>query len=329
MRKTALSTVLLTIALAAPAAAGPGPGPALPGSVPELKGRLSISGAWALYPLALKWAEEFQKLHPGVRIDVQAGGAGKGVADALAGVVDIGMLSRDIAPAETAKGAVALAVAKDAVVPTISRANPLLAGILRRGLKRSEFAAVWVAQTLRSWDELFGGRPDRPIHVYTRSDACGAAETWAAYLGGKQEDLNGIGVYGDPGVADAVKRDPLGIGFNNINFAYDAKTRRPVEGIEVCPIDLDGNGVVDPRERVYETRDDIIKAIAADVYPSPPARELFFVIKGKPSRPALAEFLRWVLTGGQAFVPDAGYLPLGRARLASGLAALGGADTPR
>jgi phosphate transport system substrate-binding protein len=290
----------------------------------ELRGRLSLSGAWALYPLVLKWAEEFQQLHPGVRIDVQAGGAGKGIADALAGAGDIGMVSRDINPSETARGAVAIAVAKDAVVPTISRGNPFLAEILRRGLKKEELVAIWITKALVSWDELFGRRGKSPIHVYTRSDACGAAETWAAYLGQRQEDLNGIGVYGDPGVAEAVKRDRLGIGFNNINSAYDAKTKKPVEGLEICPIDLDGNGTLDAAERIYASRDDIIKAIAANVYPSPPARELFFVVKGKPRSPVLIEFLTWALTGGQAFVTDAGYLPLGKERIAQGLATVGG-----
>ncbi|HEX9902240.1 MAG TPA: hypothetical protein VGB72_05205, partial [Acidobacteriota bacterium] len=48
----------------------------------ELKGTVSLSGAWALYPMAVKWAEEFRKLHPGVQVDVQAGGAGKGITDA-------------------------------------------------------------------------------------------------------------------------------------------------------------------------------------------------------------------------------------------------------
>jgi phosphate transport system substrate-binding protein len=325
MRRTAL---VLAILVAASAAAGPRPAPA-PAAPAELRGRLSLSGAWALYPLALKWAEEFQRLNPGVRIDVQAGGAGKGIADALAGVVDVGMVSRDVNPAETAKGALAIAVAKDAVVPTISRTNPFLAEIIKRGLKKGEFAAIWISQTVRSWGQLVGGKTGEPIHVYTRSDACGAAETWAAYLGKRQEDLNGIGVYGDPGVAEAVKRDRLGIGFNNINFAYDARTKKPVEGLEICPIDLDGNGTLDPRERVYATRDDIIKAIAADVYPSPPARELFFVLKGKPRNPLLAEFLRWVLQAGQDFVSDAGYLPLSKERLTQGLAAIGGPGAPK
>ena len=109
-----------------------------------VEGKISISGAWALYPMALKWAEEFHKIQPGVLIDVQAGGAGKGIADALAGMVDIGMVSRDIQPVEIQKGALALAVTKDAVVATVSAANPNLAAILKKGLTKAQFAALWI-----------------------------------------------------------------------------------------------------------------------------------------------------------------------------------------
>src|SRR5512135_188055 len=156
-------------------------GAALPAPQERLSGSLSLSGAWALYPMALRWAEEFQKIHPGVRIDVQAGGAGKGIADALGGAVDIGMVSREVNPAETAKGALAVAVAKDAVVPTISRRNPHLAAILRRGLKKEEFAGIWITKTVTSWSALTGSPGNAAVRVYTRSDACGAAETWAAF----------------------------------------------------------------------------------------------------------------------------------------------------
>jgi phosphate transport system substrate-binding protein len=321
MRKTALILAFLLVPAASrPSAPVPGPDRS---AAAELRGSLSLSGAWAIYPMALKWAEEFQKLHPGVRIDVQAGGAGKGIADVLAGSVDIGMVSREINPAETAKGALAVAVAKDAVVPTLSRRNPFLADILRRGLKKEEFAAIWITKAAASWEGLLGRAGKTPIHVYTRSDACGAAETWAAYLGHRQEDLNGVGVYGDPGVAEAVKRDPLGIGFNNVNFAYDAKTKKPVEGLEICPIDLNGNGTLDPGERIYVTRDDVIAAIAGKVYPSPPARDLYFVLRGKPRSALLVEFMTWILSEGQKYVPDMGYLILGREKTTRGLAAIG------
>ena len=54
----------------------------------KLKGELSLSGAFALYPLAVQWAAEFGAQNPGVHVDISAGGAGKGMTDALAGVVD-------------------------------------------------------------------------------------------------------------------------------------------------------------------------------------------------------------------------------------------------
>ena len=59
------------------------------------------------------------------------------------------------------------------------------------------------------------------------------------------------------------------------------------------------------------------------------ARELFFVLKGKPQNLLLVEFLRWVLQAGQDFVPDTGYLPLSKERLAQGLAAIGGPGAPK
>ena len=169
---------------------------------PALSGKISISGAWALYPLAVRWAEEFQKENPGVKIDLQAGGAGKGMADVLAGLVDIGMVSRNIYPEELARGALPLAVARDAVVGTLNQNNPFLPIILRQGLTRDQLRAIYVEGKIKYWEELLGQSGRTPIRVYTRSDACGAAETWAAFLGAHQEDLQGIAIYGDPGLAD-------------------------------------------------------------------------------------------------------------------------------
>ena len=281
----------------------------------ELSGTITMSGAWALYPMAVKWGEEFQKIHPKVRIDVAAGGAGKGMADALARIVDIGNVSRNIYKEEIEKGAWWVSVTKDAVVPTINENNPLLEDLLSKGVDREIFIAVWITEEIKSWGEIVNKTIPEQVHVYTRSDACGAAKTWANFLGENQEDLLGIGVYGDPGLAEAVKKDNLGIGYNNINYVYDAKTKKQVEGIKVLPIDFNNNGKIDEEEDFYNSRDEIIDAIATGKYPSPPARDLHFVSQGKPDRKVVIEFIKWVLTEGQKYIPETGYINLPEEKL--------------
>jgi len=282
----------------------------------QLEGRISLSGAFALYPLAVKWAEEFKKIHPKVRIDLTAGGAGKGMTDVLNGMVDIGMVSREVYPEETKKGALSFAVAKDAVVAVINSSNPALKDILAKGLKKDAGNNIWITGKYKSWSQAFGIKSSAPMHVYTRSDACGAAEVWAKFYGKKQEDLQGSGVYGDPGLALAVKKDPVGIGYNNIGYAYDHTTKKQVSGITVLPIDLNNNGKIDPDENFYNTMEDIINAISKGKYPSPPARDLYFVTKGKPANKATAEFIKWVLTNGQKYVHESGYIGIPADKLA-------------
>ncbi len=289
------------------------------GQKTEWRGDLTFSGAWALYPMAIKWGEEFSKVHPKVRIDVQAGGAGKGIADVLAGAVDFGMVSRGIHPTELQKGAFAIAVCKDAVVPTISEKNPLLDRVRRTGVKRETLIALWFTESIKTWGDVLGIPDKAPLHIYTRSDACGAAETWAEYLGGRQEDLKGVAVYGDPGLAEAVRRDPFGWGFNNINYAYDSRSKKPVPGLAILPIDLNGNGAIDDYENFYGDRDAVMAAIAGGTYPSPPARDLYLVTRGRPEDPLVIEFLRWVLSDGQKYVPESGYVALPPERLGEGM----------
>lgn len=276
----------------------------------KLKGEISLSGAFALYPLAVKWAEEFKKLHPDVKIDISAGGAGKGMVDVLNEMVDIGMVSREIYPEESKKGAFGLAVAKDAVVPVVNANNPIIADILTQGLKPEVANHIWITGKVKVWNQAFTSKVKAPIHVYTRSDACGAAEVWAKFFGKKQEDLLGSGVYGDPGLALAVKKDQLGIGFNNIGYAYDYKTKQQVAGIRVLPLDLNKNGKIDEDENFYDSMDKLIAAIASGKYPSPPARELYFVTKNQPQKKVVVEFIRWILSEGQKYVLETGYINL-------------------
>jgi phosphate transport system substrate-binding protein len=284
----------------------------------QLQGTITVSGAWALYPRMVRWGEEFQKLHPDVKFDISAGGAGKGMADALVGAADIGMVSRAIYPEEVDKGAFGVSVTRDAVFVTVNQNNPVWSDLHEKGVTRETFSGIYISGQITTWGQAVG-RPEvtDAIHVFTRSDAAGAPATWAEYLGKMQEDLLGVGVYGDPGILDAVIKDPLGIGYNNLNYAFDAETGQPVAGARVMPIDVNGNGQADPEE-LYDSKDQAVNAVASGKYPSPPARDLNLVTQGKPTGLANT-FLRWVLTDGQKYVAEVGYIPLTQEQLSAEL----------
>jgi phosphate transport system substrate-binding protein len=293
-----------------------------PRTTSELQGTIRVSGAWALYPMMVKWGEEFKKVHPKVRVDISAGGAGKGVADSLAGLVNLGMVSREITPEEVKQGAFYVPVVKDAVFPMMSDENPMLQkGLSAKGVKKQTLIDLWIKGKDLTWGEIAGNDFGRKVNVYTRSDSCGAAETWAQYLGGKQEDLQGIGVYGDPGLGEAIRKDPLGIGYNNLNYAYDFKTGLPPKGLCIIPFDLNENRKVDPEEDL-KTKNKAIQAIASGVYPSPPARDLYLLAKDN-FKGLTKEFIRWILTDGQRYVDEIGYLRITKTQVNLALKRLG------
>ena len=317
-RKAQVGVAFLAVAMTLVLLQSPG-GAARRSAGSTKKGRIRVSGAWALYPMMVRWAEEYHKLNPGVRIDVSAGGAGKGATDALSGMVDIGMVSRDIHPEEVKRGGFWVPVVKDAVLPTANAGNPAAKELVKTGLKRDTFVALWIEGKSLTWAEAVGKpKSGDPIRVYTRSDACGAAETWAKYLGKNQEDLQGVAVYGDPGLAEAVQRDRLGVGFNNLNYAYDTTTNKPVPNLMVIPIDINGDGKLSRSESFYQNRQAVKKAIADLVYPSPPARDLNLLTKGKP-KGLTRDFLLWILGDGQKYVDEAGYIELPKQKISEAI----------
>ncbi len=287
-----------------------------------LSGTISVSGAFALYPMMTVWADEFTKLHPDVQFDVQGGGAGKGMTDVLSGAVDIGMISRDIKPEEESQGAFWLAVTKDAVFPIVSAQNPVAADIASKGISQEIFNKIFITGEIKTWGEVVG-KPEikDEIHVYTRSDSAGAAEMWAKFSGGKvQDDLKGIGINGEPALMDTVVKDPLGIGYANLNSVFDMASGLIVPGVIIPPIDVNKNGQADAEE-IFKVKEDAFSAVASGKYPSPPARFENLATKGKPTGLVLA-FIEWILTDGQQYLTQAGYVPLTPDQQAESLAKL-------
>jgi phosphate transport system substrate-binding protein len=280
---------------------------------------IKISGANALQPMMEVWAKEYEKIHPEIRIDVSGGGAGKGMTEALAGVVDIGMYSKDISKNDITNDVFWVSVASDAVVATMNSQNPLKNQILAKGVTKAELRDIFVNtyqnRAIKTWGQLVGepNASTERIWVFTRQDSCGAAEMWAKYLGNYlQDNLTAVADAAqieDVGVRTAVQGNIFAIGYNNINTVYDMQTKEPYPGVLPIPLDLNENGMIDANESFYQNSTTIINAIKNHIYPWPPARNLTLVTKHNFTG-AARDFVEWILTDGQQYVSSSGYLQL-------------------
>ena len=273
---------------------------------------IRISGAWALYPMMVVWADEYMKIHD-IDIEVTGGGAGKGISDVFSNQSDIGMVSRPLKQEELEQGAFYIAVAKDTVLAIINENNPVYEDIMEKGLSPEDLRKIFLGEVSR-WGELFNkNMEDDEIIVYGRADSSGAASVWASFLGGYTEaDLQNnsdSNVSGDQPMANSVQGDPNAIGFSNMNYVYNTETGGSIETIRPVPIDLNDNDILDDDERFYDDRSVFLKNVSEGKYPSPPTREEYLVGNG-PFEGYVKEFVKWILEDGQGFLEPNGYVGL-------------------
>ena len=88
------------------------------------------------------------------------------------------------------------------------------------------------------------------------------------------------------------------------------------QGIFIVPLDVNDNGRLDDDENFYATGDQVVQALSEGRYPSPPMRDLHFLCKSAPQG-ATRDFITWVLTEGQKYVREAGFVPLSDETLAA------------
>ena len=177
MRRAFLLWMLLAAAPLPAFAQGTGGAP--------LAGKLLVTGSSTMAPMIADIAQRFTALRPGVSISVEAGGSGRGVADALEGKADIGMASRELNPKE--KALFAIPIARDGVAFVVHKDNPI------GGLTRAQALAVFTGKTA-DWKAL-GGSAAR-IEVVTRRSGHAEIDIVSDYFGIAPEAIKAAHVTG-------------------------------------------------------------------------------------------------------------------------------------
>lgn len=280
------------------------------GSTHKVTGSFTITGAYALYPLVQRWADDFIKINPAVKIVVNTGGTGQGIEDLKSDKVQLAMISRPLTDAELGEGIWTIPVAKDGVAAIANQNNPYIGRILKRGLSPDEFLKAFTSDKPIHWGELLDTIGKEKVIVFTRADESGAAEVFAGFLNRESSDLKGAGVIGDIEMIKSVQKNSLAIGFCNFSYAFDPATGERIKDIQIIPADLDYDNRIEAREMPFNNLDKAHRGLWLGLYPKNLCRELLIGSHGKPKDTVIVEFLKFILTDGQDDIKSSGLCEL-------------------
>lgn len=111
-----------------------------------LTGTVVLDGSTSVGPLMDAIADEYKKLNPDVKVQIQQTGSSAGINSAIEGVCDIGMSSRELKSSESAK-IKAHKMATDGIAVIVNNSNTV------DGLASEQIKSIFLGETT-SWDGL-------------------------------------------------------------------------------------------------------------------------------------------------------------------------------
>jgi phosphate transport system substrate-binding protein len=265
------------------------------------------------------WADQFTKLNPAVKIEVESKGSGTAPSALLEGVSQLGPMSRpmrseEYEPFEKKYGyhPASFPVALDALAVYVNKDNPIeCLTIEQLDQIFSKTHLYSGGKNVTTWGDagLTGDWATHPISLFGRNSASGTHDTFvdAVLRHGEFKDE----LKEQPGSAEVVKMvagDKYAIGYSGIGYLADGVRTVPLAAV--------------PGDKCYDTS-------PASTYSGnyPLSRYLYIYLNkapGKPLNPGVLEFAKYVLSrDGQTVTLKSGFYPITSAIRTKVLPALG------
>ncbi|MDR3460633.1 MAG: phosphate ABC transporter substrate-binding protein [Verrucomicrobiae bacterium] len=235
--------------------------------------------------LAPRLIAEYKKDHKDVAFDLEFKGSGFGIGALMGGYCDIAGSSKPVSKEQEEIAQLRNVQFKEYVLGSYTVTILVNAGNPVSNLSSNQVQGLFTGK-IQNWKEV--GGPDAPVHLCLRDPVSGT------YLGFKELAM-GFQDYGDQhvqlftnyqGIADAVAKDPAGVGYAGLDQLQHA-------GTKVVSID----GVAPSAE-----------AVNGKKYPY--ARTLHFYTDAAKESARTKDFINFVLAAdGQKVMAQMGYAP--------------------
>lgn len=239
---------------------------------------VSISGSTSVGPLAEKLAAKYTE-KDNTNIEINQIGSSAGITNAISGVSEIGMSSRDLKEEEVASGLNEVIIAYDGIVVVTHPSNKV------KDLTMEQVKQIFTGE-ITNWSEL--GGDDLEIVVVSREDGSGSRDAFQEIVDYSSGELirNSIIASGNGNIKTTVANNKHAVGF--ISFEYIDEN--------ISTIDI--NGVEATAENVLQKKYSL-------------SRPFLFVYKEGQLTEAGQQFIDFILSEeGQLIAAEAGAIPI-------------------
>lgn len=184
-----VSSLLLLAACSSDEAESPTQAPAAAAAPADLGGSIEVDGSSTVFPISEAVAEEFNKVHQNVRVNVGVSGTGGGFKRFTVGETDISDASRPIKDSESEAAAAngveyyELRVGTDGLSVMVSTQNDFV-----ECLTVEELNKIWEpGSPVNNWSQVRSGFPDRPLRLYGPDTDSGTFDFFTEEINGEAQ----------------------------------------------------------------------------------------------------------------------------------------------
>jgi phosphate transport system substrate-binding protein len=296
------------------------------------------AGSTFVYPVMMRWVDDFRKSNGAVTINYQSIGSGGGIQQLKKGLVDFGASDAALSD-ETLKtfSSPVLQIPESAGPVCISYNLPDLKQPLR--LTAKAVAGIYLG-TITSWQDPEitksnpgAALPKSPIIVAHRSDGSGTTNIFTTYLTsvspewqkkvGLGTSVNwpvGLGGKGNEGVTGIVKQSPGSIGY--VELAYATENKLPVAEVQNAAGKFIAPSAESTSLAIAAYADKIAQDVRIPIVNPPASAEGAYPISGftylmvykdgpnAAKRQMVKHFIRYIVSEGQQAAETLHYAPL-------------------
>ena len=239
---------------------------------------LAISGSTSVGPLAEKLAYKYEENND-VKIEINQIGSSAGITNAISGVSEIGMSSRDLKQEEIDSGLNETIIAFDGIVVVAHPTNKV------KDLTLEQVKSIFTGE-VTNWKEL--GGDDMEIVVVSREDGSGSRDAFQEIVDYSSGELvrSAIIASGNGNIKTTVATNKHAVGFVSFEYVDESISTMDINGVEATPENV--------LKKTYQL-----------------ARPFLFVHKEGSLSEAGQQFIDFILSSdGQAVVAETGAIPV-------------------